>query len=35
MYMLLAATAMAARTAARVAERALFDNAQRLVPLPD
>jgi putative ABC transport system permease protein len=35
MYMLLAATAMAALTAARVAERALFDNAQRLVPLPD
>ncbi|MFD6162018.1 ABC transporter permease [Nocardia sp. NPDC060256] len=35
MYMLLAATALAALTAARVAERALFDDAQRLVPLPD
>jgi uncharacterized protein (TIGR00245 family) len=31
MYMLLAATALAALTAARVAERALFDDAQRLV----
>ncbi|MEV5834605.1 iron export ABC transporter permease subunit FetB [Nocardia sp. NPDC052112] len=35
MYMLLAATALAALTAARVAESYLFDDAQRLVPLPD
>ncbi|MCM6776312.1 iron export ABC transporter permease subunit FetB [Nocardia sp. CDC159] len=34
MYMLLAATALAALAAARVAERELFDPAQRLVPLP-
>jgi len=35
MYMLLAATALAALVAARLAERALFDHAHRLVPLPD
>ncbi|PXX70775.1 putative ABC transport system permease protein [Nocardia tenerifensis] len=35
MYMLLAATALAALTAARVAERALFDDAHRLVLLSD
>jgi putative ABC transport system permease protein len=34
MYMLLAATAVAALTAARLAERTLFDNAHRLVLLP-
>lgn len=34
MYMLLAATALAALAAARVAERYLFDDAQRLVVLP-
>jgi putative ABC transport system permease protein len=34
MYMLLAATALAALTTARLAERALFDQAHRLVPLP-
>ena len=34
MYMLLAATALAALTAARLAERTLFDDAHRLVPLP-
>ena len=34
MYMLLAATALAALTAARLAERTLFDHAHRLVPLP-
>lgn len=34
MYMLLAATALAALTCARLAERALFDRAQRLVSLP-
>ncbi|MBF6326946.1 ABC transporter permease [Nocardia transvalensis] len=34
MYMLLAATALAALAAARVAERSLFDPAQRLVALP-
>jgi putative ABC transport system permease protein len=34
MYMLLAATALAALTAARLAERTLFDNAHRLVALP-
>jgi putative ABC transport system permease protein len=33
MYMLLAATALAALAAARLAEHALFDTAQRLVPL--
>jgi len=33
MYMLLAATALAALTAARLAERALFDRAHRLAPL--
>ncbi len=33
-YMLLAATALAALTAARLAERAMFDDAQRLVPIP-
>jgi putative ABC transport system permease protein len=32
MYMLLAATALAALTAARLAENALFDHAHRLVP---
>jgi putative ABC transport system permease protein len=35
MYMLLAATALAALTTARLAERALFDQAHRLVPLPE
>jgi putative ABC transport system permease protein len=35
MYMLLAATALAALTAARLAERALFDHAHRLVELSD
>jgi putative ABC transport system permease protein len=37
MYMLLAAAALAALTAARLAERALFDNAHRLrvLPAPD
>lgn len=34
MYMLLAATALAALAAARVAERYLFDDAQRLLVLP-
>jgi putative ABC transport system permease protein len=34
MYMLLAAAALAALTAARLAERALFDEAHRLRPLP-
>jgi putative ABC transport system permease protein len=34
MYMLLAATALAALTCARLAERALFDRAHRLVSLP-
>lgn len=34
MYMLLAASALATLTAARLAERTLFDDAQRLVPLP-
>ncbi|CCK61108.1 ABC transporter permease [Mycobacterium canetti] len=34
MYMLLAATAVAALTCARLAERALFDRAHRLVSLP-
>jgi putative ABC transport system permease protein len=34
MYMLLAATALAALTAARLAERTLFDDAHRLVSLP-
>ena len=34
MYMLLAATALAALAAARLAEHALFDHAHRLVPLP-
>ncbi|WP_280318410.1 ABC transporter permease [Nocardia wallacei] len=34
MYMLLAAAALAALAAARVAEYRLFDDAQRLVPLP-
>ncbi|MQS16292.1 iron export ABC transporter permease subunit FetB [Streptomyces kaniharaensis] len=34
MYMLLAAAALAALTAARLAERALFDDAHRLRPLP-
>jgi putative ABC transport system permease protein len=33
MYMLLAATAIAALTTARLAEHALFDNAHRLVPM--
>jgi putative ABC transport system permease protein len=33
MYMLLAATALAALATARLAERALFDHAHRLVPL--
>ena len=33
MYMLLAATAVAALVAARLAERALFDTAHRLIPL--
>jgi ABC-type iron transport system FetAB permease component len=31
MYMLLAATALAALTAARLSEQGLFDDAQRLV----
>lgn len=35
MYMLLAATALAALVSARLAERALFDDAHRLVPLTD
>ncbi|MEC3917510.1 ABC transporter permease [Nocardia sp. CDC160] len=35
MYMLLAATTLAALAATRVAERTLFDSAQRLVSLPD
>jgi putative ABC transport system permease protein len=35
MYMLLAATALAALTTARLAERALFDDAHRLVALPE
>lgn len=35
MYMLLAATALAALATARLAERALFDHAHRLVPLLD
>ncbi|BAW07249.1 ABC transporter permease [Nocardia seriolae] len=35
MYMLLAATTLAALAATRVAERTLFDGAQRLVALPD
>ncbi|MFI1916626.1 ABC transporter permease [Nocardia sp. NPDC020380] len=35
MYMLLAATTLAALAATRVAERTLFDGAQRLVVLPD
>ncbi|MQY22765.1 ABC transporter permease [Nocardia macrotermitis] len=34
MYMLLAAASLAALAAARVAERALFDDAQRLIALP-
>jgi uncharacterized protein (TIGR00245 family) len=34
MYMLLAATALSALTAARLAERAMFDDAQRLLPIP-
>lgn len=34
MYLLLAATAVAALTCARLAERALFDRAHRLVSLP-
>lgn len=34
MYMVLAATALAAFTTARLAERALFDDAHRLVDLP-
>ena len=34
MYMLLAATALAALTTARLAERTLFDRAHRLVPTP-
>jgi putative ABC transport system permease protein len=33
MYMLLAATAVAALVAARLAERALFDSAHRLIPV--
>jgi putative ABC transport system permease protein len=33
MYMLLAATALAALVTTRLAERALFDDAQRLIPL--
>jgi putative ABC transport system permease protein len=33
MYMLLAATALAALASARLAERALFGHAPRLVPL--
>ncbi|WP_068027544.1 ABC transporter permease [Nocardia mexicana] len=33
MYMLLAAAALAALAAARIAERGLFDDAQRLIPL--
>ena len=35
MYMLLAAAALAALTAARLTEHALFDDAHRLRPLPD
>ncbi|AYF76469.1 iron export ABC transporter permease subunit FetB [Nocardia yunnanensis] len=35
MYMLLAATTLAALAATRVAERTLFDDAQRLIRLPD
>lgn len=34
MYMLLAATALSALATAKLAEHALFDHAQRLVPLP-
>jgi putative ABC transport system permease protein len=34
MYMLLAATALSALVTARLAERALFDDAHRLMPLP-
>jgi UDP-glucose/iron transport system permease protein len=34
MYMLLAATALAALSATRLAERSLFDRAHRLLPLP-
>ena len=34
-YMLLAATALAALTAARLVEHALFDHAHRLIPLPE
>jgi hypothetical protein len=33
MYMLIAAAALAALTAARLASRALFDNAHRLRPI--
>jgi putative ABC transport system permease protein len=33
MYMLLAATALAALATARLAEHALFDQAHRLVPI--
>ena len=33
MYMLLAATALAALVTARLAEQALFDHAHRLAPL--
>ncbi|MEV6773489.1 iron export ABC transporter permease subunit FetB [Nocardia sp. NPDC051030] len=35
MYMLLAATTLAALASARAAERTLFDSAQRLIPLPE
>lgn len=35
MYMLLAATALGALTTARLAERALFDPAHRLVSVPE
>ena len=35
MYMLLAATALAALASARLAEHALFDPAHRLVPLSE
>ncbi|MDN2501115.1 hypothetical protein FHY52_31155, partial [Nocardia nova] len=35
MYMLLAATALGALTTARIAQQSLFDEAQRLRPLPD
>ncbi|MEV4318830.1 ABC transporter permease [Actinocrispum sp. NPDC049592] len=34
MYMLLAANALAALTTARLSERALFDEAHRLVEIP-